>query len=326
MAYYTGTITNANPAQEYITQIEAALALYNAIGTPDNNTWSKVEEVTSVTNFTYEVWKNSGSGVQLPNTFGTDFYLAFGRDNAAGSGTVYVSAGEGYLSGTDSIVRPASGTTTTMTVNSDYSFGDTTNGLTLRGTGVSRLLIPGLPTSGFEYHIVINRDGIFLGAKFSTTDLMTYAGLFTPAFSYASFGVPLCIGARGPSTTYQNFGTSSTIVGTSRHPNLATGSNANQPWQHITTDWGNAAGDYQTVDRFTNKAEGVLRTLQPTAASPALSGFTHGWLKNCFRLAGPSTSRLGDTENFESKVHLAAGTFLSLSPGANQMWIDTEAA
>lgn len=328
MAYYTGTITNANPSHAYVDQIEAAITAYNAIGTPDNNTWTKVESVTSVASWQFEVYKNNGTTVQLPNTFGTDFYVAFGYGTGAGDTTVNVVAGEGYLTGTDSIVRPVSGTSPTLVVNSDYSFGDTTNGITLRGTGVARVIPQTLVTTGFEYHIVVNRDGIFFGNKVSATDQMFYAGLFDPAFSYATFGVPLCLAKNSTSSSYANAGQSTTTVMTSRHPNIAVGSNANSPYEHTVSDYGvsgTAPGDYQTADRFTGKAEGLRLYIRPFSNSAANTGIIHGWLKNCFRLTGPSAARLGDTLTFDSKVHLAANQLAGSATTTLQAWIDTEA-
>lgn len=326
MALYTGTITNANPAAAYVGQLETSIAAYNAIGTPDNNTYTKIETVTSVTGWQYEVYKNNGTGVQLPNLFGADFYLHFGFQTAAGSSAVRIIISEDYNSTNDLIIRPTAGTGTTVTVDTDYSFGGSA-GVTHHAAGVVYNIIPSLPTTGFEYYHVINRDGMFLGAKVSLTDTLHYAGLFEPAFSYATFtpAKPLVLVKAQQSSSYNN-GMTAAAAHTTRHPNIATGSNANSPFSHAVADWGNGAGDYQTADRFSGKAEGVKQLIRANANSAANSGINHGWLKNVFKLDGPSSARLGDTLTFDGRVHLAAMQFANQGAGANAMWVDTEAA
>jgi hypothetical protein len=229
------------------------------------------------------------------------------------------------------VVRPTGGRSNTQIVNADYSFGDTTTGIVMSADSMSKAIMTSLNTTGYSYYFIINRDGIFIGVKVGATDQMMYAGLFEPLFSYVPFGVPLCIAARSSANQgYMAAGnTASAMAATTRHPNMAVGSNANQAFQHSASPYLNTsfiAGDYQTVDRFTGKAEGKRVLLTPTGNNAGVTGMMHGLLKHCFFLGGPSSGRLGDTLTFDSRVHIAAGTFVGNPPGTSMIWIDTEAA
>lgn len=86
MAYRTATITNASPALALVTEIEAGFA--------EHANWDYVKDVVIGT-FTYRVWKNRGTGSGA-NSFGSDFFLAFRYQTAAGGLELRVVAFEAF--------------------------------------------------------------------------------------------------------------------------------------------------------------------------------------------------------------------------------------
>lgn len=303
MAYAAGALTDANPAAALITLIEAQM-------TAQGGTWVFVEEVVISTN-TYRVWRNKGSGVTNPNSFGTDFYIAFRRATAAGATDVVVMAFEVWDATNKKAIRPVAGSTTNQAINANFSFGDETNGFTLALVAATAGL-RSLVTTGFDYVIQVSKNQIAFGVKVGVNDSAVYAGLFESLLPTAH-PFPLCLIGGGTGST----GTLSTTHGVSRHPTM-TGTNTNN-FQHAISALLTGAGDATSlIDKLHGSAVGSRVLLSPSGTANTYGQY-HGLLYNVMNLNnGGTTWRTGDTipvsgENWV-KAYFAAGS---------TYWLDT---
>jgi hypothetical protein len=303
MAYATGTLTDANPAAALITLIEAQM-------TAQGGTWVFVEEVVISTN-TYRVWRNKGSGVANPNSFGTDFYIALRRQTAAGSTDVSVLAFEVWDATNKKAIRPVAGSANSQAINANFSFGDETNGFTLANVAAYVGIRP-LVTTGFDYIIQVSKNQIAIGAKVSTNDSACYAGLFESLLPSAH-PFPLCLVGGGTSSN----GTLATTCGVSRHPTVTTTGTNN--FQHTLANLITPAGDATSnIDKLHASAVGSRVLVSPSGVVGSYGQF-HGLLYNVMSLnQGTTAWRTGDTipvsgENWVKAYLLGSTTY----------WLDT---
>lgn len=303
MAYSAGALTDANPASALIALIEAQM-------TAQGGTWVFVEEVVISTS-TYRVWRNKGSGVTNPNSFGTDFYIAFRRLTAAGSTDVSVMAFEVWDATNKKAIRPVAGSSTNQAINANFSFGDEVNGFALNLVTATAGL-KALVTTGFDYIIQVSKNQIAFGAKVSTTDSAVYAGLFESLLPSAH-PFPLCIVGGGTTTS----GSISTGAGVSRHPTLTT-TQANN-FQHNLANMITPAGDATSlIDKLHGAAVGSRILLTPTGVSSTY-GTYHGLLYNGMGLTQGGTAwRTGDTIPVSGENWVKA--YLT---GSTTFWLDT---
>src|SRR5215203_166015 len=173
--YNSGNILNADPATQLIAAIE---------DTFDDHTgqWEFVEEVT-ISTIAYRVWKNRGTTVTNPNSWGTDFFIAIWRASAT---SVRMKAFEVWDATNKKVIRPCRNSSTALSLNANYSRGDETNGQTLDQTsganvgttGATYAEISSLPTTGFDWFVWATKDQVRITSKQGASDYSMGAGVF----------------------------------------------------------------------------------------------------------------------------------------------------
>lgn len=304
MSYVTGSSgPQANPAQYLYERIVEA---FNAgLG------WSYVGSVTIGSN-THQVWKNLGTGTGA-NFFGQDFYLDF--QYAASGTTLRVRAFESFIDATDHALRPVVPYATSLTPNSNNSFGDEATGYTLEAAQMGAYVDLLASASGFDYdvHTTVNR--LCAASRYSTTDTACYAGLFESFLASDPF--PLClIGTSGNETFYTY------DAGVSRHPGRTTAAAYN--FVHRMVAFSAISGSADTEDLLHGSAFASRALLEAYNNPVTTYGRMRGLLYDVALLPdGATATRNGDTiaGGGDTWARMKFGT----SGYASGAWVNTDA-
>jgi hypothetical protein len=313
MAFREGSIApTADPAAALLAQIE---------GTLNDHTgqWEFVEEVTVAT-IPYRIWRNRGSGVTNPNSFGSDFYCAIYR---GGAQFVRMKCFEVWDATNKKAIRPVKGSSSAGAPNANGSWGDEVNGYTIDSTSVTYFGPNGaLSTTGLEYYIRATKDQLNVYVKFGTTDDGASLGLFESLMT-SSPSEPFPLYAwRGNDT---GMATSGVSGGISRMPTVTLSQSSNFQLTSTTTPLQPTLGGINNtdVDRLHGDSILVGRPRIEHGGGATLYGQYRGQAYDWYILAQSSTARNGDTVTLGADVYVrATGTGPS---SASNMWMKRDA-
>lgn len=316
MSYRTGSIAaDADPAALLLAQIEGVLADHTG-------NWDLVETY-NLASIDYKIYKNSGSGVTNPNSFGQDFYVAFWRQTAT---SIYMRAFESWNATTKKVIRPCRATAAAVTPNANGSFGDETTGVIISDVAASYGAFSSIPTTGLTYYLQATKDRLFLSTRWSSIDTCNSMGIFeslltsSPAEGFPLYMLPGNSGSM-PTSTYA----------WSRHPGATLTSNSN--WGRMgpldTPDTPYMGGIDQTAngDMFHSDKWLVGRPLVLSSSGSASVGTTYGYYRGrlydtvLLRNNG-SAARTGDTVTLDSDIYVYMRQ--SASPTCN-VWVKRDA-
>jgi hypothetical protein len=321
MAYTSGTINSVTPADALRVAIEGQM-------TAQGGTWESVESLT-VSSITYYVWRNRGSGVTNPNSFGSNFYVALG---VSGTTILRVLAFEDWNSSSDLVIRPVS--SGGLATNADTS-ALATGGVALSSSSIGYAFgtLVATPNTN-DYYVAVSKNAIKLGWRRSDSSTFYgfYVGLFQPFLSTSDDAneFPLCIsqGASTSASSFLNVAAAGNHTPTSRHPKRVSQSAATN--NHVFTNqntWGPVSGDTSTVDAFFAKAQ-APRVLITSVGTPASTyGSLRGLLYDVRYLPPASgvTLGTGDTIDIDTKLHVNISCALATASNTNRVWVDTTA-
>lgn len=307
MAYRSGNILNADPAAELITQIEGTF-------TDHTGNWEFVEEVVISTQ-PHRVWKNRGTTVTNPNSWGTDFFISIWKVSTT---DVRIKCFESWDATNKKVIRPCRNSSTALSLNANYSWGDETNGQTLEQTSTGNTSTTGasyasfgvLPTTGYDYFIVATKDQVRVALKVGASDYAMGAGVFeslltaSPAENFPLYLQDSSVGG--------NFSNAASVAW-SRHPNAA----------NLTATSGNLLGNTASVslgplmggigstaqDRFHGAsalvARPLMRPINGNASDGGNFGYYRGLMYDTVLLNNNgATTRNGDTVTLGSDVYV----------------------
>src|SRR5215207_10083896 len=320
MAYNTGTITSADPAADLITAIEAVLDAHSGQG--------EFVETVAISSVNYRVWKNRGSGVTNPNSWGSDYYFSINRQSAT---EIRITVFESWDATNKKAIRPCRQSTTAATPNANFSFGDETSGFTLNSfgagaTGLTYTGAIGLVTTGFTWYFQATKDRVYFGIRQGTTDDAFSFGVFESLLTTSpSEAFPLYMQA-GSTITAGNMASSAGAW--SRHPGVPIVSSASNwrgsPLSASLSPVMGGVGASASVDRFHNNSWLIARPLVSASGGGVSDGSTYGFYRgliyDAVRLANDGgTTRNGDT------VTISGDVYVKISGGGWNNWIKRDA-
>lgn len=324
MAYASASSqVSATPGVLLATAIEAVLT--------SHSTWEPVETMTSGTS-TYRVWRNRGSGVAAPNSWGQDFYIVI-ITNTTVPTAVYLRSFEAFTASggvyaNHRVFRPVGPTTTSgvaVTLNADGS-SHATAGVTL---GISTVVEVSVATATspntWDHQIIASKNNLWVGVRHNatTSDYAFCVGLFETFQDPAeTTEFPLFMTATASQS--ENF-SSGCDTGTSRHPKKPTANADAQNFQHRLAVYNVTGGDLLTVDRYFGAAKPTRVLLASLGTPHNTYGILRGLLHDAVYLAdGGVSTRQGDIATINETPYwkFKVGTS-QLSAG---IWVNRDAA
>lgn len=291
MTFSTGSITSATPAQALLTALDTALLAVTG--------WSKPTSLLVVGTNTWSVYKSAAAN----NSFGSDFYVAFGYVTATGT-ILHMTVFEQWNSGSNLATNFAPNSSQTPTATT-WANPNAAAALPTTGTTIAFIDTPVLGASLFNYTVDVTADRIGFGMFANALECGYYLGLYDTFLPLASDPFPLCCIQLGP-----NFGASANAMTTA--PLTLQGFTTREPLQ-VTLSGNNfgagcsgATGNTWTltnaggVELYTGKIMLARVLIQGRAA-----GGYRGLLKDCYQ--GPGQTHAGDqmTWTINSVAHTA---------------------
>lgn len=277
MTYSSGTITSATPASALLAAFDTAILAVAG--------WSKVTSLLVVGTNTWSVYKSAAAS----NSFGSDFYVAFGYVTATGT-ILHTTIFEQWNSTTNVATNfpPNSAQIPTATT---WANPQAAASLPTTGTTIAYIDTPAFVTTGFSYGISVTADRIIYWALSSTNSVGFYMGLYDPFLPIASDPFPICLLQLGPNNAVN-------AVAVSTVPASLIGLCTREPLQTVSasTNFGCGATG-SSAWTLNSGGSNEIYTVKPLLARVLLqgrqSGAYRGLLKDCYVTAAQTQS--GDT-------------------------------
>jgi hypothetical protein len=324
MAYRSGNILNADPAAELISQIEGTFADHTG-------NWEFVEEVT-ISTLPHRVWRNRGTGATNNNSWGVDFYISIWKVSTT---EIRIKCFESWDATNKKVIRPCRSSSTALSLNANYSWGDETNGQTLEQTTSGNTSTTGatyagfgtMATTGFDYFIVATKDQLRVALKIGASDYAMGAGVFETLLTASPAELfPLYLQDSG---TGGNFAGAGGQVAWSRHPNAAnltaTSGNLNGGIPNISLSPIMGGIGSTAVDRFHGSSHLMARPLIRSNSSSASDGGNFGYYRGLMYDTVILANNGGTTRNGDT-VTLGSDVYVKMTSGSTPIhWVKRDA-